>query len=385
MDYQWYKNDIDEVWIYKLSGTFHKINDEIQRHSQHYLKEPIFGINYDLNCHWGEWHPKSRQLVLAGRLLKGYEWSAVEHVMRHEMAHMIVDEIFAIDGKPHGDAWITACKVVDINPERCSSFDILKSFKGREVSPLVEKVRKLIVHGNDKAGTKEESETFLTKAQEMMIKYNIEMSAIQGRDSKHVYIKRPVGPLFKRHTSWLGVAAQFIANYYDVRCIWSYCNRKRRIEFFGTPENLDIAEYIFHSLLTTGESLWEQYYAEHKIKLKDITYRQKVGGAYDGSGRIYRKVSKNSFMKGLISGYRGKLAKEKTIVMDKVSVDDQAIIRANDGILEEAFNKEYRPSRSVSYTSTRGRGYSEGHSAGSSMTLAMGVTGGGSSGRALTA
>lgn len=382
MEYKWYSSDIDEVWKYQLGHIYYKIQEFVHKHTNHWLKVPNFAINYDLNINWGEWHKDSRTIVFSGKLLRNYEAAAVEYVMRHEVAHQIVDEIFDIEGLPHGEAWERACKIVDIEANRCASSDFLIGFQGRFSSNLIEKIRKLIIHGNDNAVTREESELFLTKAQELMIRHNIDMRVLNGGEGKRFYIKRPVGPLMARKNSWVGGMATLVSNYYDVRCIYTYCNNKRRIEFFGDPSNLDIAEYIFHALLNQGEYLWEEYKNNHQAKVKnDETYRQNIG-VYNN--KLYSRISKSAFMAGLISGYEAKLSMEKSIILDKIDKEDKAIILSSDGMLDEAYEKQYNPSKGQRYT-TRGQGYSAGYVAGSKLSLSQGVRGGSTRGLMISA
>lgn len=382
MNYQWYRSDIDEVWIYKLRNLFYSINEGIFRYIGRELVMPNFAINYDLNYRLGEWHRDKRVIVFSGNLLRNYEWNAVEYVLRHEMAHMIVDEIFCIKGESHGEAWKKACGVVNIPEDARVEREYLKGFKGVEVSPIVLKIQKLLIHGNDDRGcSKEESEIFLAKAQELMVKYNVEMKDITG-GSDRFYIKRPVGPLISRHKGWLGTVANFVAKHYNVCAIWTYCNNKRRIEFFGDPGNLDIAEYIFHALLVQSEMIWERYRKEHQDRIRsDKGYRATIGEGYNG--KMYRRISKNAFMMGLIDGYRAKLDNSREELLKKMSIEASAVIVANDAILREAFEKEYNP-HTTGGSRVRGRGYNDGHKMGGSLTLAQGVTGGNMKGKLLT-
>ncbi len=373
MDYQWYQSDIDEVWKYKLLSSFNKINREIYNKIAKRLEIPNFAINSKLNNRWGEWRKNSRTIVFSIKLLKNFEWLAVEHVMRHEIAHQIVDEVFCMPANPHGQLWEKACLIVNIDPNRCSSSIFLGQFKSAAPSPLIEKVQKLIIHGNDKAVTQDESELFIAKAYSLMTKHNISLKDIQGV-GEQVYISRPVGPLVSSHRSWLGEVACLVSKYYSVKTIWTHCGAKKRIEFFGEPGNLDVAEYVFHALLNQSEILWNNYKREHQEKIKtDIDYRSQFSG---WDGRIRKKISKTAFMRGLLFSYEQKLSKTKKDVIENISAMDKAIILSNDGSLKESFKRQYNPRNLGRAVSSYGNGWDRGFSEGKNLVLAKGVSSG---------
>jgi hypothetical protein len=141
----------------------------------------------------------------------------------------------------------------------------------------------------------------------------------------------------------------------------------KRIEFFGTTDNLDVAEYVFHALLTQAEDLWNEYKTNHQEKYKndpDYKYQNQ-----------HSRISKRAFMQGLVNGYTSKLNKEKTIIFNTISPDDKALISTGDKMLREAFDKKYHPC-SHHVGCSNGKGYWDGHTAGSKLTLAQGVKAG---------
>lgn len=370
MNYRWYEQDISDAWISKLFTTYGEISNEVSCQCQKNLTEPNFKINPNLNYRWAEWDKTTRTITFSLNLLKQFEWEAVKHVMKHEVAHQIVDEIFVIEHLPHGAAWQKACTILNIDPNVTESATMLSKYKSSNTSPMIEKIHKLLLHGNDCHISQEESQLFLNKAQELMIKHNISMLNVQGIQSDAFYVFRPVGPLVDGHKSWLGNFASFITSFYNVQSIWLSCNGKKRIEFFGTPDNLDVAEYVFHALLTQAEYLWQEYKTNHQDKFKnDPDYRSKMGNTYNGNSR---RISKKAYMQGLINGYRSKLTREKTIIFDSISPSDKAIISTGDKMLRDAFEHKYHPCKHYQ-ASSNGNGYSDGHIAGSKLTLAQGV------------
>lgn len=119
-----YEKACEDAWIHQLSASFKKINNEIRRtKASNQLNRPMFCINPNITTKWGSWSPSTRVMEFSSSLLRNFEWPAVEYVMRHEMAHQIVSEIFKMDcyGVAHGEAFKRACDIVNIVPDRCAS------------------------------------------------------------------------------------------------------------------------------------------------------------------------------------------------------------------------------------------------------------------------
>ncbi len=387
-----YESDINDVWIYKLFSSYRKIAREIEDHTNKRLKTPNFEINSTSKTKWGSWSPSDRIMMFSSTLLRHYEWEAVEHVMKHEMAHQIVSEIFDMDcyGVAHGSAWERACLIVGIEPNRCDSATFLSNFKGNGSSPMVEKIRKIIIHANDGGCTEEEASTFMRKAKELMLRHDIEMQDIMG--TERLFVTRPFGPLMKRWNSYMWGLGTLLSENYDIKCIRTYGpNNTSRLELFGEPDKLDIAEYVGHALLNQAEIL----YKSHRDKVAKEKAENRLNGKYS-----WGKLSKRAFIEGVINGYAVKLSNDSGDASDRVAVavakeraetdgrsyveGDKAIVPTYDSrLLNEMYGKAYPRLRSCSYSGSRGQGSGAGREAGSSLRLSKGVNGGGSRGKLL--
>lgn len=377
-----YNNDINKAWIYQLSCSFNKINTEISCNCGKRLREPIFSI-MGSNTLWGSWNPKTRVLSLSLNLLRNFEWGAVERVLRHEMAHQIVSEIFDMDcyGVAHGAAWERACKMVNIPPVRCDSASYLSEFKGTGKSKMFDRVKKLLLHANDESITEEEASLFMCKARELMLRHNIEMKDVMGSD--RVWVSRPFGLLYKRFPSYMWSIANLLKDFYDVRFIKTYYgvgrNSLSRLELFGEPSHLDIAEYVGHALLNQAEILYEEY----KLNRKQGYMVQ------DSDYRYYRsRISKRAFIEGLVSGYRERLEADTELAKGRIresyGSNDMGLIPVYDErLLEEMYDNKYTRRRILRCYGSRGEGRSAGLSAGRNLRLSRGVSSSGNNGRLL--
>ena len=368
-----FDSDIEQVWLYKLNKESYKIKGEIERKLNCYVKDPLLSLS-DMTSLWGQWCPSERTIKISLRLLRNYEWGAVNHVLRHEYAHLVVDEVFKMDinGVSHGEAFKKACDALGVDSKRCVSHEYLSSYKTSETDGVIDKVRKLLTKGNCESLSKAEADLFLNKAREIMIRHNVDMSNVCGSD--RFWITRPVGPLYKKVPSYISTLRNIVDNYYFVRTIQTYahvrdgshsCSR-RFIEMFGEKHNVELAEYIYHALLANAELLWKDFANEKKAKGESIR------GVYH----------KNNFISGVLHGYETQLNSNE----EKVDKAMQSLIHINDPLLEELFKKQYpNMKNSGCYYSHSCGGYSSGYEKGKIMRIGRGVGVGSKNGRLLTA
>jgi predicted SprT family Zn-dependent metalloprotease len=380
--YATFEEDTYQIWICRIQSSFYDINREIMNNMKKELKIPSFAIKEHMGDKWGTWEKDNRVLSLNVKLLKNFEWGGVERVIRHEVAHMIVDEIIEGKGRPHGELFKLACEVVGVPSDRLTSESMLIGFKGTTFNSIADKVRKLMIHGNNEACTKQEAEIFLDKAQELMIRHNLKVTDINGND--RFFVKRPIGPTFSRQPVWLWQLATIVIDSCNVQGILMGAGKSTRIELYGEPNNLDVAEYIFCSLLVQGEYLYEKYLANHKAiqVLKKKRYELDPTGYYEKDD----KPSSATFLMGLYSGYKGKMDITRRDVIDRIKAEEGAIVVTNDKLLREMYEKEYHPRKGSSLSINRNSHFMNGVSAGKSLTLSKGVgSSSSSSGKCLNA
>jgi len=401
-----YQESVHEVWIMQLNTSFNRIQDKVYNHTKKTLRQPILSI-IPAQRKWGEWNPNTRVLSLSEALFKRFEFGAVEHVLKHEVAHQIVSEIFDMDcyGVAHGKAWAEACKIVDIEPNRCDSADFLSSFKGSsEEHPIVNKIRKLLARSaSDSGATEAEAESCIRKTQEIMMRYNISMSEVTGDD--RLFLKRPFGENYSRWPGWMWGLGDFLVYQYDIKILRSWGpHRTYRLELFGEPDNLDIAEYVGYAIINQGKILWEEYKKTHNARMKvgksdyelgistsDSDYyddhsTSRWSNKHESMVRRNDRISERAFMEGLISGYSSKMTSDRKDIEDKINAEDGALVIGYDTeLLEEMYGTAYTGLRNISIGGSTGGGYGGGYSAGGNLRISRGVGSSGNGGRLLTA
>ncbi len=272
--------------------------------------QPNFALSEDMTSTLGLWDPKTRTITLAARLLDGRYWRVLVETLRHEMAHQIVSEVFHRgDTRVHGEEFARACALLSISPKaRASEADLAPD---PECPPIVSKIRKLLALSG--SSNQFEAETALRKAQELAMKYHVDMDRVEAR----TYAYRLLDGPRKRWPRYTWQILDLCRNLHDVRTITLRSAREGTvIEIFGTSPNLDLAEYTFHYLRNTGELVWEEHLRAE-------------GGRASSSRRT-------SFLEGLYEGFREKLDRQRLEIERST-----ALVRRNDPRLEAYFRSRH--------------------------------------------
>lgn len=256
------------------------------------LKRPVIQIK-SLQDRWGSWDPELRTIILAERLIEDHSWESVLEILKHEMAHQVVTEIFRKDDL-HGEWFQRACDQIGISdwarrtetqlfPESLHLGE--KSLSSNE-SRLLERAEKLL----SLASSDNEHEALLAmqKVQELYAKYNlkkIQESAFRRWGYSVIKLKR------KRVERYQSVIASLLNDFFFVEVIHTCsfdskkCEESKALELIGDFENIKMAEYVFYFLENKLKSLWENYKGARKLS----------------------RASKNSFYLGVLQGFRIRL------------------------------------------------------------------------------
>jgi len=390
--YDEFKEDIHDSWGRKLASEFYtqrRIHIDKQFPAKD-LSTPTFRI--DDTKRWGEWSPKDYTISISLRLLRDYPWDAVVQTLKHEMAHMIVDEIFikqGLDdsGKSHGELFKKACQIMGIEGNRTTSHEEKMNYKLPDKEKIVNRVKKLMALGE--SSHKAEAESAIMKAHELMVKHNISLTEIPDEDRN--FIGRPVGHAMKKVPTYVKTLTRLISDYYFVNAIYMSKARKftggnrdvieRYVEFYGEPHNLDVAEYVFHFLLMEGEREWAKFQKseDYEKRLDGVTVDEYDDEYYYQTGNYRKKrkatYSKVAFIDGVFDGFKEKLKTREELVLEQLNMEDNMLpIGVNDPLLQEKYKNHYNPRTWGSGGGYGGEGYGAGKSIGKSLTIRSGVT-----------
>jgi hypothetical protein len=276
---------------------------------------------------WGRWDNATRSLEISRTLILKKNWDQVVGILKHEMAHQIVDELMG-GNDIHGEKFNAACELLALPEEfRRARIPLNDALAGWRDSPnttsqdaLLRRVEKLMSLAQ--SSNENEAALAMQKVHELFLKHNLERakSRITSR-----YVTLTINTKKKRVDRAQSIIAGIINEHYFVRVIYSSlfnaqtCESHKTIEVIGTQENVLMAEYVFHFLEHSIQSLWEHY--------------KKNGNTGQGT--------KNSYQAGLLTGFSRKLrrAEKREEVTPTQAVLIKTLDKSLDGHVRALFPK----------------------------------------------
>ncbi|KKO17971.1 MAG: SprT-like family protein [Candidatus Brocadia fulgida] len=262
-----------------------------------YFHEDMRPPNYELahsGVTLGRWKGGChRRLSISIVLINTYSWEYVQEVLYHEMVHQYVEEILGIcEEVPHGEAFRRVCQEKGIDPTATGDLHVWMEKRGSRCTvssgnhQILDKVHKLLALAQ--SPNEHEAQTAMTKAHELLLRYNLSLLDTQTKGN---YLHKQIGEIGRRDPAKSTVSA-ILCKYFFVEVIWTFGydqhrNRRGRVlEIYGAPENVEMAEYVYHYLLNVSELLWKEYKGKNMI-----------------NGNRHRRT----FIYGLLEGFYHKL------------------------------------------------------------------------------
>ncbi len=307
---------------------------------------------------WGEWDPVQREIRLSPDLVRHESWSLVMEVLRHEIAHMVAGDLLGgAEQTAHGQAFKLACGMLGISGH---TPPVHEEERGR----LLRKVQKLLALGE--SPNHHEAEAAILKAHEICLRANIALQ--EASSEKRHYTQRPLGAPFLKAPTWTWVILNLLEEHWFVMYLRSYvlvpgepmlghptASQQSVILIHGTPENLDLAEYVYHFLINQGEIEWRQYRA----------------------ASLRKGERRDHFLYGLYTGFAARIGAERRELERQ-----HALVLKRDAVLEDFFDLLHP---SVRRSKGRGLGldqstFAAGQAAGRQMQIRPGLDPRGSGG-----
>ena len=241
----------------------------------------------------GLWHVGSRVIEVSESLISHYSWDEIEHTLKHEMAHQIVDEIYSVKEKPHGKCFKDACRLLGISSEATVSRSSL------EESAMKKRISKLLALST--SSNENEAASALAKAHELSCKHNLTLID----EEKGNFNILPIGGIRKKIPRYEHTIIGILNEFYFVKALQNFRLDDRgekvgwQFELYGDLDNLSTAEYVYYFLVNQGSSLWLNY--------------KKLHGS-----EVSRK--KRFFLTGLYDGFYKKLRQERDDILHKFSL-----------------------------------------------------------------
>ncbi len=261
------------------------------------LRPPLFQLQ-PFRDRWGQWDPRSRTISISETLVFTYPWAAVIEVLRHEVAHQVVDELVQASWQPpHGPAFEQACEWLGIEPH--VRLDPLALFRteakphGERDAARLRKIKRLLALAE--SPNEHEAQAALAKANELLLRYNLDMAAADDAHERR-YCVRTLGEVTMRRSRVQKLLGVIISKHFFCEAIWvpSYCPHTGRegrvLEILGSPDNVALAAYTYEELLRTAEQLWKKH--------------KRAGGVRGDRGR-------RRYIEGVLFGFDEKLERER--------------------------------------------------------------------------
>jgi predicted SprT family Zn-dependent metalloprotease len=293
-----------------LIETYEDLNRSLFKGS---LERPVLAF-VDRGRRLGQWHSAERRLELSEQLLLEHGWGILLEVLKHEMAHQYVDEVLRLtDEGPHGDAFRRICEArgIDASATGLPHAEPMNDERTKRIDQVTKLLRLA------KSSDVHEAAAATSAAQRLMLKYNL--TELESGPS-HQYSHRHLGQATGRVTEAERILACILGEHFFVQVIWVSLYRplegKRGsvLEICGTPENLELASFVYSYLLDSAERLWLAYKSEHSIK-----------------GNAQRR----EFLAGVLTGVRDKLA------TDKRRSEREGLVWVGDGELSAYFKRRH--------------------------------------------
>lgn len=283
---------LTQIWARQLL----KEHELICRRYGLQLGRPVIEI-VDVASYWGKWLAETGTISLSQALLDSQPWDAVLNVLKHEMAHQLVAEVF--DGKPdHGADFKRACEILGLPARfRRASSTIAGTVPGESDHPtteterILQKIRKLLALTD--SSNEHEALLAMQKARQLLDRYNLDEELHQDKDTA-TYVNLLINLKRKRLECYHRAICSLLIEYfhakivitplYDAQDLTTY----RCIDIMGRDGNVKIAGYVYHFLMERLPILWHKHRATNR-------------GVKNG---------RNSYWLGVLNGFREGLAND---------------------------------------------------------------------------
>lgn len=343
----------DRILLQQLLVSWHRENAYLFGQSMRAPAMQLSGNTQEL----ASWRAASRTIQVSRALIQNHPWSVVEEVLRHEMAHQYVTEVLHItDESAHGPAFQATCAARGIDGT-AKGLPVARAMESEDGKMIARIQRLLALAQSDNA---HEAESAAQAAQRLMLKHNIDLSQRRGA----TYTSRRLGEPTGRRPSYTKLLSGILTEHYFVEGVWvdsfdaSTGKSGMVFEVLGTPENIEIAAYVWDFLLQAAEQQW-------------LAHKRATNKRADADRR--------AFLNGVMIGFRVKLDSQKVVSQQ------EGLVWVGDPELQRYLRRRF-PSlvTGSGFTLGNASAYNEGKAAGASIVLHKGVgSDGGNQGRLL--
>ena len=256
---------LNKAWALQLHSEFEQICYQYSLDLVHPVIELI-----ESDHRYGYWQRASRTIGISRQVILIHGWDATIHVLKHEMAHQICDEMFDCHGSAHDGDFHRACNLLGL-PEKfaraqidpqCFSSAVASCEDRRESrSKLIEKVRKILALSN--SANENEARLALETAVRLMQRHELAESEIELQQDDLTYVI--ISLARRRVCFYQRLIASLLSRYFNVRLVCSKLydaaadQTYRTFEVFGRRECVAVVEHCYHFLENRLAVLWQEH------------------------------------------------------------------------------------------------------------------------------
>lgn len=240
----------------------------IQEHFAGGLRPPVLALD-DATVRLARWRQTDRTITVSRAFLATASWVAVREVLKHECAHQYVSEVLRIDDESaHGESFRKVCAERGIDAAAAGAIEGEAQARDADVERVLRRVEKLLALAQ--SDNKNEAEAAADAAQRLMLEHNL---AAQHRPRR--YIVRALGtPVTRMHAHEKLLGALLSSHYFvDVILVRAWCHDACKmgsvVEVAGTPENVEMAAWVYAFLLGAAERVWHDQQRRGRLPARE--------------------------------------------------------------------------------------------------------------------
>ena len=253
------------------------------------------GIYYPINFvvyegpNLGYWDYRSYQIGINKRVMLSAKTEVIKDILRHELAHMLMTYLYGPTFTPHSPEFRELCRSYgwgeNVSAARSDIETENQKIEGDLASEkLIEKIKKLLSLAS--STNPYEAELATIKANELLLKHNLEKLSLLEKSEEEVWVKRVLST--SRNSAKIHAIYEILQTFF-VAPVFNYGKGVLYLEVTGSRTNVELADYVANFLDQELERLFSVYQKEHS----------------DLKGQR----AKNSFFKGMAEGYVEKIKK----------------------------------------------------------------------------
>jgi hypothetical protein len=335
--------ELEAALVRQLAEAWDDLNYTVFRRR---MIPPLLGLS-DAEGRLGRWVPEGRVIELGRAFVLRESWGVVLEVLKHEMAHQYVHEVLGLtDQTAHGPAFQELCQKLGIDARAAGApVSLVEDSDEGRITARIAKLLALAESDNE-----HEAEAAMAAAQRLMLKYNLEHVAQAAATSRPSYGFRHLGSPSGRVGEAERLLGSILGRHFFVEVIFVSVylplegRRGSVLEVCGSPENLEMASYVYAFLQSAAERLW-------------VAHQRAKG--------IRQNRDRRSFIAGVMAGFLEKLEREKK------KSEREGLVWIKDAVLDEYYRARHPRIRTLRYGgSGRTDANLEGRAAGRALELA---------------